>query len=130
MTETPHIPVSWGELLDKISILEIKSARIAAPDALANVRAELSALNAVARPALAAKPATIPVMAELKQINETLWEIEDRIREHERGGNFGPSFIDLARAVYRTNDERGRLKRRLNELLGSALVEEKHYAAY
>ena len=66
----------------------------------------------------------------MKKINETLWDIEDRIREHERAGDFGASFIGLARAVYRTNDERGRLKRRLNELLGSALVEEKHYAAY
>jgi hypothetical protein len=130
MTETPHIPVSWGELLDKISILEIKAARIAAPAALANVRAELSLLAAVARPALDAHPATVPVLGALKNVNETLWDIEDRIREHERDGDFGAGFIELARAVYRTNDERGRLKRRLNELLGSALVEEKHYSAY
>jgi len=130
MTEAPRIPVSWGELLDKISILEIKAARIADPAARANVGAELALLSEVAQPALAAHPETAPVLAALKKINETLWDIEDRIREHERAGDFGTTFVDLARAVYRTNDERGRLKWRLNELLGSALVEEKHYSAY
>lgn len=127
---TPLAPISWGELLDKISILEIKAARITASAALANVRGELSQLNAVAADVLAARADVAVVKAELRRVNEALWDIEDRIRERERAGDFGPVFIELARAVYRTNDERGALKRRINTLLGSALVEEKHYSSY
>lgn len=130
MTDMPLVPVSWGELLDKISILEIKSERIEAPAALANVRAELARLNAVAADMLAARADVGAVKADLRGVNEALWKIEDDIRDCERAGDFGPAFIELARAVYRTNDERGKLKRRINTMLGSALVEEKHYAAY
>ncbi len=128
--DTPLVPVSWGELLDKISILDIKAERISAPAALENVRRERTALRAIADPALAARADVAAVMAELRIVNERLWEVEDDIRAHERAGNFGASFVALARAVYRTNDERGQLKRRINELLGSEFVEEKHYVDY
>lgn len=127
---TPLVPISWGELLDKISILEIKSARITANAALANVRAELSQLNNVAGDMLATRADVAAIKAALRRVNEALWDIEDRIREREHAQDFGSAFIELARAVYRTNDERGALKRRINILLGSALMEEKHYAAY
>lgn len=130
ITDTPLVPISWGELLDKITILEIKSERIVAQAALTNVRAELDQLNAVAADMLSARADVGAVKADLRQVNEALWKIEDDIRACERAGDFGATFIKLARAVYRTNDERGTLKRRINTLLGSVLVEEKHYAAY
>ncbi len=130
ITDTPLVPVSWGELLDKISILEIKSERMTDAAALANVRVELDQLNAVAADMLAARADVVAVEADLRGVNEALWKIEDDIRDCERLGDFGAAFIALARAVYRTNDERGKLKRRINAMLGSALVEEKHYAAY
>ncbi len=126
---TPRVPVSWGELLDKISILEIKSERITAATPLANVRRELAALREIAAPAMA-RAEVAAACADLRRVNESLWDIEDRIRAHEGAEDFGPAFITLARAVYRTNDERGRLKRRINDLLGSELVEEKHYTHY
>ncbi len=128
--DMPVVPVSWGELLDKISILDIKAERISAPAKLDNVRRERTALRAFAEPVLAGRADVAAVMAELRDVNERLWTIEDDIRAHERAGDFGPRFIALARAVYRTNDERGRLKQRINILLGSEFVEEKHYVDY
>jgi hypothetical protein len=127
---TPLAPVSWGELLDKISILEIKAERMTAPAALANVRSELAQLNEIAREVSEKGPDLAALRASLKRINEALWQIEDDIRAKEAAGEFDARFIDLARAVYRNNDERGRLKREINRLLGSGLVEEKQYAAY
>lgn len=120
----PLAPVSWGELLDKITILEIKAARITAPAALANVRRELALLREVAAPALAA-PGIGPLVARLEAVNAALWKIEDDIRRKEAAAQFDDDFIRLARAVYRTNDERSAIKRRINLALGSALVEEK-----
>jgi len=117
-------PVSWGELIDKITILEIKAARIAEPAKLANVRRELQALTAV-RDAQGAAPATLA--AELREVNEQLWDIEDLIRECEQRGDFGPAFIELARSVYKSNDRRAALKRRISDAMGSELVEEKSY---
>lgn len=127
MTSIPHVPTSWGELLDKITILEIKVARLPTPAARANAEKELALLQAIATPVLAE---TAPLAAKLKALNGKLWEIEDQIREHERAGNFDDAFIALARAVYRTNDERGRIKREINESLGSGLIEEKSYKPY
>ena len=122
----PLIPVSWGELLDKIAILEIKTSRISNETARANAVRELALLRDVA-----GAPKGVPeLMAALRAVNLRLWRIEDRIREHEKAGDFGPGFIALARAVYHENDERGRIKRALNQALGSALVEEKHYSGY
>jgi hypothetical protein len=129
VTSLPHVPISWGELLDKISILEIKAARLSEEAARANVEKELAMLRQIAEP-VRAHPHTGPLIARLKAINETLWEVEDQIREHEARGDFGEGFIALARAVYRRNDERGAVKRELNLMLGSALIEEKSYKPY
>ena len=120
-------PISVGELLDKISILEIKAEAISDPAKQANVMRELAALEAVRRREIAAMPELAALYAELKTANRTLWQIEDEIRAHERGGQFDERFIDLARGVYRTNDRRAVLKRRINELTGSEIVEEKSY---
>ncbi len=123
---TPVVPVSWGELLDKLSILEIKRDRISAPAARANVVAELEAVRTAAAPALATAQIAAD-MDELREVNRRLWDIEDAIRAEEAAGRFGDAFIALARAVYGTNDRRAAVKRRLNQRLGSALVEEKSY---
>lgn len=125
---TPLIPVSWGELLDKITILEIKAARISAPAARANVARELAALMDVARPVLATVGLS-PLLDGLRQVNAALWQIEDDIRMMEAQGSFDAEFVALARSVYLRNDERAALKRRINELLRSELVEEKLYPA-
>jgi len=123
----PLVPVSWGELLDKISILEIKAHRLRTPDAVANVQRELALL----RQATGSVPASAaPLRAALLAVDTRLWRIEDAIRAREAAGDFGPDFIALARAVYRENDERGRIKQALNRLLCSTLVEEKQYSAY
>jgi hypothetical protein len=122
-------PVSAGELLDKIAILRLKAARIAEAAKLANVERELAALEAVAA-TLPAPPGRAALEAELRAVNEALWDIEDAIRARDAAGDFGPDFVALARSVYRTNDRRAALKRRLNRLLGSELVEEKSYARH
>lgn len=119
------VPVSVGELLDKIAILRIKSERIGDEGKLANVRRELAALEAVAVPAPEGLPALV---AELRAVNEALWEVEDAIRGHEARGDFGEGFVRLARAVYVTNDRRAALKRELSRLAGSTFLEEKSYA--
>jgi hypothetical protein len=126
----PMVPVSWGELLDKVAILEIKRQRLRAPEALANTERELTAL-APALAALIPEPLGLPELrSALAAVNQRLWTIEDRIREKEAQEDFGPAFVALARSVYRENDERGRIKRAINTLLGSGLREEKQYAAY
>jgi hypothetical protein len=123
---SPTIPVSWGELLDKIVILEIKTRRLRAPTARANAAAELDLLRQAAVP-----PFAFPELeAALRAVNIRLWRIEDLIRDKEAAGDFGPGFIALARSVYHQNDERGRIKQAINQLLRSALVEEKQYSAY
>ena len=123
-------PVSFGELLDKIAILQIKSERMTDPAKLANVRNELSALEAswVAHPAAAHDIAGL--RAELKAVNERLWVIEDDIRIKEKAQVFDDGFIQLARSVYFENDERARIKKEINLALGSAYVEEKSYQEY
>ena len=124
------VPVSWGELLDKITILEIKQERLTDAGKLANVRAELSALIAV-RDGGDGLPSEVgPVIAELRAVNAQLWDIEDAIRLCEAAGDFGDRFVSLARSVYFTNDRRAALKRDLNTLLNSELVEEKSYEDY
>lgn len=123
------IEVSPGELIDKITILRIKAERFADPAKLANVRTELAAL-AQARAALPQDPETARLEAELKSVNEALWEVEDSIRDCERAGDFGPRFVELARAVYQTNDRRAALKRQINLHLGAKLIEEKSYKRY
>ena len=124
------VPVSFGELLDKISILQIKSERMTDASKLANVRRELSALEKswMAHPAAGTDVARL--RAELKAVNERLWEIEDEVRLKEKAGEFDPAFVELARSVYFQNDERARVKKEINLALGSAFVEEKSYQDY
>ena len=120
-------PIAVGELFDKISILEIKAAAIEDPVKQANVRRELAALEAL-RQREVAPLADLPALyVELKSVNQVLWLIEDEIREKERLGQFDAGFIALARGIYRHNDRRAVLKRRINELTGSEIVEEKSY---
>ena len=124
------VPVSIGELIDKITILEIKRERLNRPEALENVRRELDLLSeALAALALDGR-AIAPLRESLKAVNERLWEIEDRIRAKEAAQAFDQGFIELARSVYQRNDERAALKRRVNEATGSLLVEEKSYEDY
>ena len=124
------VPVSFGELLDKIAILQIKSERMRDPAKLANVRKELVALEAT----WAAHPASTQdiaaLRAALKGVNERLWVIEDDIRVQEQQQRFDAEFVRLARAVYFENDERARIKKDINLALGSAYVEEKSYQDY
>ena len=123
-------PVSFGELLDNIAILQIKAERMKDPEKVANVRKELDALSATWLQHPAAQQQIPELRADLKAVNERLWEIEDAIRACERDHDFGPTFVELARSVYKTNDRRAALKRRVNELLGSRLIEEKGYTSY
>lgn len=117
------VPVSVGEVLDKISILEIKSERIADAEKLANVRTELSHLT------LAAQDYRVPELeAELKDINQQLWEVEDELRLMEKRQDFGADFVKKARSVYVLNDKRAEVKKKINLAVGSGLVEEKSYA--
>ena len=124
------VPISPGELLDKITILRIKSARMTDETKLRNVRVELAALEQTWRDSGSAIPEVAADEAALQRVNEELWDIEDRIRDKERAQEFDAVFIELARAVYVTNDERARLKKSINVALGSRLVEEKSYQPY
>jgi hypothetical protein len=122
-----EIPLPLGDVLDRITILRIKARRITDPKKLQNVHAELTLLqarwDAQAFPALAEEPA-------LAEVNERLWDVEDELRALEDRAEFGPEFVARARSVYQLNDQRAALKRAVNEVLGSALVEEKSYATY
>jgi hypothetical protein len=123
-------PVSYGELIDKITILEIKSRRIADATKLANVRNELDLLNATWANDAASRTDISGERAHLLAVNELLWDIEDRIRLKEKAQAFDAEFIELARSVYFRNDERAAFKREINLKLGSQLVEEKSYQDY
>ena len=126
------IPASVGELIDKITILEIKQQRIADAAKQLNISRELQALMAVVEEQELGYPsgALAELGQQLSAVNQQLWDIEDDIRECEHQADFGTRFVELARAVYHRNDERAALKRRINEQCGSELVEEKSYAAY
>jgi hypothetical protein len=124
------VPISPGELLDKITILRIKSARMTDETKLRNVRLELQLLEQTWRDSGAAIPEVAADETELQRVNEALWEIEDKIRDKELAREFDAEFIELARAVYVTNDERAAVKKRVNLALGSRIVEEKSYKPY
>ena len=124
------IPISPGELLDKITILQIKSERISDATKVANVRTELGMLEQVWSDTVEDDEQIRTLSGELKSINEALWEIEDDIRDEERNKRFGDRFIELARAVYVTNDERANAKKKVNLHLNSSIVEEKSYQDY
>jgi len=124
------VPVSPGELLDKITILRIKAARIVDAAKLTNVKLELALLEATWRDSGCAARGLAQDEHALQQVNERLWDIEDRIRDKEARQTFDREFIELARAVYVSNDERAAIKKRINAQLGSRLVEEKSYRQY
>jgi transcriptional regulator of nitric oxide reductase len=128
--ENMQVPVSPGEVLDKITILEIKSERMTDPAKLANVRAELALLQKTWAENIRDTETIRGLHGQLKEINETLWEIEDDIRDKERAKEFDDRFIELARAVYVTNDKRSEVKKELNLHLGSGIIEEKSYQDY
>ncbi len=130
MSVTVSVDVAPGELIDKITILEIKLERIEDEAKLANVSIEYETLSKARDAAIAQSSELDRLSVDLKSINEALWEIEDDIRDCERAKDFGDGFVKLARAVYVTNDKRMAVKRQINDLLGSRLVEEKSYAAY
>ena len=125
-----HVPVSPGELLDKITILRIKVVRITDPAKVGNVRLELELLEKTWRDAGCAAFDVAHDERALQAVNEKLWDVEDLIRDKEAKQTFDREFIELARAVYVTNDKRADLKRQINDLLGSDLIEEKSYAPY
>ena len=123
-------PISVGELIDKIVILEIKAARITDPAKVGEVSNELNLLNQIDYGSAECRQKIKALKEELGRINEALWEIEDRIRDCERRRDFGPEFVKLARAVYITNDRRAALKRRINDVSGSTIREIKAHPSY
>ena len=128
--EKIYVEAGSGELIDKITILEIKLARIEDPQKLKNIRYELETLATTRDRALPASDTLTRLTRELKSVNETLWDIEDDIRRCEAEKDFGVRFIELARAVYKTNDHRAALKKQINLLTGASIVEEKSYVAF
>ncbi len=130
MARSIEAPVAVGELIDKITILQIKAERIRDAGKLANVRVELDLLMARRDAGMAPDPRIAACAVRLKKINETLWDLEDEIRDCERRQDFGPEFVALARRIYSTNDERAAVKREINVASGSALIEEKSYTSY
>lgn len=130
MTQLIVVEIAPGELIDKITILEIKVERFSDADKRTNVLAELQTLADARAAAIVQDDEIVKLTNELKAINEALWEIEDELRECDRNGDFGARFVELACAVYRTNDRRAEVKRAINLHLGSRLVEEKSYQSY
>ena len=128
--DTPLVPVSWGELLDKISILEIKVARMEKPKTQQWAQQELTALMAKVPEAVRDDSQVRALCAALKQVNEMLWDVEDHLRALDASQRFDADFIALARSVYRHNDRRAALKREINDLLGSNLREVKQHPTY
>ena len=130
MVASIETPIAVGELIDKITILEIKVARFTDAAKIANARTELTLLCA-RRDAALPRDAAISALSErLKSVNERIWDLEDLIRDCERKKDFGEAFVTVARSIYRTNDERAAIKREINAALGSTIIEEKSYADY
>ena len=130
LVETPMIPISLGELFDKITILEIKLEQITNKRALKNVNREYNLLLAIYKKDFSGNNGANQLIIKLKLINQKLWKIEDKIRDKEKNKLFDSEFIELARSVYIINDERSRIKREINNTLKSDLVEEKSYSNY
>jgi len=123
-------PISVGELIDKITILRIKLDKIREPAAQSNIRRELDQLVAIRAAARLDRSALVAFEEELAEVNRRLWDVEDELRARESTGDFGSPFVELARSVYRLNDRRTALKRSINAVSGSAIVEEKSYTSY
>ena len=128
--KTPLIPISFGELFDKLTILQIKLDNLQNQNALENVKIEYNQLCIIYDNNFLEDENAKRLLADLKQINEKLWDIEDKIRDKERNKAFDEEFIELARSVYITNDDRSRIKRNVNNTFGSELIEEKSYSDY
>lgn len=128
--KTITIEISPAEVIDRLTILRIKLERMTGEAKLANIRSELEGLEQARRKDIPDTPEIATLDRDLEAINARLWDLEDDIRGCERRGDFGPRFIELARAVYRINDERARIKREINQLLGATIVEEKSYTPY
>ena len=129
-TQPIQIEIAPGELIDRLTILDIKIQRIADEQKRENVRFEREVLVRARDAAIPQSVQLEDLTQQLRAVNEALWEIEDQIRDCERRQDFGPRFVELARSVYRKNDRRADLKRQINQVLGSKLIEEKSYAAY
>ena len=127
---TPLIQISWGELFDKLTILQIKLENIKDKNALKNVKLEYKQLHVIYDSNFLKDTKAKLLITELKKINKKLWNIEDKIRDKERNKIFDDEFIELARNVYITNDQRSRVKRNINKTFGSEIVEEKSYLDY
>jgi hypothetical protein len=127
---SPQVKVSWGELFDKITILQIKLENLTSKNALNNVKREFKQLQSILIKYFPHSTKAKQLEKELKQINQQLWDIEDNIRDKERNMSFDDEFIQLARSVYIINDERSRIKRKINDIFGSEFVEEKSYSEY
>ena len=127
---TIRVEIAPGELIDKITILEIKSERMTHTEKLKNVRIELDCLIQARDTAVTPNPQLDSITKQLKEVNQALWDIEDNIRRCEQQRDFGDTFVQLARSVYQSNDQRAALKKQINSLLGSHLVEEKEYVQY
>ena len=125
--KTPHLLVGWGEVIDKLTILEIKSEKLIEPTALKNVKKELSILRNIAQEPLELVSGLTVLKKQLAAVNRSLWRIEEQIRGKERKKKFDYRFISLARSVYKQNDKRARLKKKINILLNSDIIEEKSY---
>jgi len=123
----PLTPISWGELIDKITILEIKQTNIKSATALANINKELGYLNEIIKESIGVAELINDVKQQLLNLNKLLWQVEDDIRDKDFKQEFDAAFIELARRVYKLNDERAKLKKSINEILNSELVEEKSY---
>jgi hypothetical protein len=130
MIQSIEVPIAIGELIDKITILEIKVARFTDAVKTANVRAELTLLRQRRADAVPSDPVLDLLATRLKAVNERIWDLEDEIRECERRQDFGSDFVAVARSIYRFNDERAAVKREINLATGCKLVEEKSYAGY
>lgn len=127
---SPIISVSWGELIDKITILEIKLEKMVNPEAISNVKREIASILPECQPVISQNEELSRLKNQLSSVNNSLWEIEDDIRDKESQKIFDDVFIRLARSVYFKNDERAQIKRRINKLMNSDLVEEKSYKPY
>jgi hypothetical protein len=127
---TPYIPISWGELFDKKTILQIKLKNLKTKSALKNVKIEYAYLSKIFDENFSKNKNAQKLMSDLKKVNQKLWDIEDLIRDKERNKTFDKDFVELARSVYFTNDDRSYIKRTINDTFGSELIEEKSYAHY
>ena len=127
---TPYIPISWGELFDKKTILQIKLKNLKTKTALKNVKIAYAYLSKIFNENFSKNKNAQKLISDLKKVNQKLWDIEDLIRDKERNKTFDKDFVELARSVYFTNDDRSYIKRTINDTFGSELIEEKSYAHY